>query len=208
MAGHLEIYLGPMCSGKTHFLFGKLATHTDLDNDFNILYINSSKDDRSMNGDNVLTTHHSHFQPPSEKNKKVIMKKVNKLSSITDNEIKQFHLIGIDEMQFFDDLLETVTHWVDDLKKRIICVGLDGTFDRKPWKNVMDLLPMAETFKKKNAYCKQCIQELGNNAPLKKAPFTHMYRDNEDKKDSSVPIVGGLEKFTPVCRKHYLLLNK
>lgn len=214
MSGHLEIYVGPMCAGKTHFLFSKLATHTDLDENFKILYINSVKDVRQTSGDDFISSHHSHFKPPSETGKKVVMKKLAKLSEISDDEIETYHLIGIDEIQFFDDLVPTITHWVDDLKRRIICVGLDGTFNRDPWDSVAKLLPKAEKFKKKNAYCKECIKELGNSAPVKEAPFTYKYPDqNGDNSKNTNDVAsatdpGGLDKYTPVCRKHYLQLNQ
>jgi thymidine kinase len=200
-AGRLEIELGPMSSGKTTELVRKLGSYVDLDDSFTALYINHASDDRDVNGDGIVTSHHSQFTKLSDR---IVAKKIGRLSEISPEEIVKYDLIGIDEIQFFPDLVATVVEWVDVYHRNIVCVGLDGTFERKPWKNVMNLLPYADSFKKKNAICKQCVLDSKHKGDLVKAPFTFC---NTPSMNSSVPLIGGLDIYTPLCRKHYVEAN-
>ncbi|XP_042338599.1 thymidine kinase, cytosolic-like [Plectropomus leopardus] len=67
-------------------------------------------------------------------------------------------VIGIDEGQFFPDTVEFCEEMAN-LGKTIIVAALDGTFQRKPFGNILNLVPLAESVVKLHAVCMQCYKE-------------------------------------------------
>ncbi|KAL0180535.1 hypothetical protein M9458_022941, partial [Cirrhinus mrigala] len=67
-------------------------------------------------------------------------------------------VIGIDEGQFFPDTVEFCEEMAN-MGKTIIVAALDGTFQRKPFGNILNLVPLAESVVKLNAVCMQCFKE-------------------------------------------------
>eukprot|EP00898_Chlorokybus_atmophyticus_P005801 jgi/Chlat1/6221/Chrsp44S09039 len=63
--------------------------------------------------------------------------------------------IAIDEGQFFADVVEYCERWANE-GKIVIVAALDGTFERKPFKRVLELVPLAESVVKLNAVCTSC----------------------------------------------------
>jgi thymidine kinase len=68
-------------------------------------------------------------------------------------------LIAIDEAQFFPDLIEFCGA-LAMRRKRVVVVGLDGTFQRRPFGRVPDLIPLCTSVEKLTAVC----QETGEAA--------------------------------------------
>ena len=67
-----------------------------------------------------------------------------------------YDIIGVDEGQFFPDLVE----FCEDMAnagKVVIVAALDGTFQRKPFPGVMELVPLAESITKLTAVCMRCF---------------------------------------------------
>jgi len=102
--------------------------------------------------------------------------------------IEEYEVIGIDEGQFFPDLVSFAEE-AANLGKIVIVSALDGTFQRKPFGSVLDLIPMSESVVKLNAVCMQCQQD---------AAFSLRTSD-----ESSVEVIGGADKYHAVCRKCY-----
>jgi len=187
-SGYLEIWVGPMFSGKSYTLKGKLTRLKDIG--FSVLIINHSFDNRS---DTVISTHSSDKQCSLEGIKTDDLSKVH---------VEGYQVIGVDEAQFFNDL-SIINHWVDDLKKTVFVVGLDGDFKQNKIGKVLDLIPKADKVEKIRAECHDCItQNKEKNATASKlimnAPFT--YRITHD---DSVVHVGGKESYISLCRYHY-----
>jgi thymidine kinase len=70
---------------------------------------------------------------------------------------EQFDVIGIDEGQFFPD----VASWCEEMANRgkiVLVAGLDGTFQRRPFQQMLDLVPLAEDVTKLRAVCMACFQ--------------------------------------------------
>uniref|UniRef100_A0A8C6KH63 Thymidine kinase n=1 Tax=Nothobranchius furzeri TaxID=105023 RepID=A0A8C6KH63_NOTFU len=67
-------------------------------------------------------------------------------------------VIGIDEGQFFPDTVEFCEEMAN-LGKTIIVAALDGTFQRKPFGNILNLVPLAESVVKLHAVCMQCYKD-------------------------------------------------
>uniref|UniRef100_A0A8C5EDH3 Thymidine kinase n=1 Tax=Gouania willdenowi TaxID=441366 RepID=A0A8C5EDH3_GOUWI len=97
-------------------------------------------------------------------------------------------VIGIDEGQFFPDTVEFCEEMAN-LGKIIIVAALDGTFQRKPFGNILSLVPMAESVVKLNAVCMQCYKE---------AAYTKRLGSEKE-----VEVIGGADKYQAVCRKCY-----
>lgn len=53
-------------------------------------------------------------------------------------------VIGVDEGQFYPDLLEVVQR-LADAGKKVIVSALDGDFRRKPFGDVLQLVPLADS---------------------------------------------------------------
>jgi len=90
--------------------------------------------------------------------------------------------IFINEAQFFDGLVDFVK---DMLKKgkHVYVYGLDGDFRQNKFGNILDLIPMADTYTKLYAVCK-----CGDNAAFSK------------RLTSSTTQYGPNDRYIPVCR--------
>ncbi|CAL5222064.1 g4365 [Coccomyxa viridis] len=105
--------------------------------------------------------------------------------SEAENAAHSYSVIGIDEGQFFPDVVDYVERWAN-AGKTVIVAALDGTFQRKPFNHILQLIPLAEEVLKLRAICSHCHRE---------AAFTHRLGDEKD-----VEVVGGAEAYTAACR--------
>uniref|UniRef100_A0A4W6CA72 Thymidine kinase n=1 Tax=Lates calcarifer TaxID=8187 RepID=A0A4W6CA72_LATCA len=97
-------------------------------------------------------------------------------------------VIGIDEGQFFPDTVEFCEEMAN-LGKTVIVAALDGTFQRKAFGNILNLVPLAESVVKLHAVCMQCYKE---------AAYTKRIGAEKE-----VEVIGGADKYQAVCRKCY-----
>lgn len=65
-------------------------------------------------------------------------------------------VVGIDEVQFFDDEIVNVVNELAGQGKRVIMAGLDMDFTGKPFKPMDALLAIAEYITKVHAVCMKC----------------------------------------------------
>jgi thymidine kinase len=108
--------------------------------------IKYSKDDR-YDKDGIAT----HDKTVSSATGTTELKNLTKCAS-------DFGVIGIDEGQFFPDLVE-FCEMMADAGKTVIVAALNGTFQRKPFGSVLDLIPLAESVDKLNAVCMICFKD-------------------------------------------------
>jgi thymidine kinase len=102
--------------------------------------------------------------------------------------VNKYDCIGIDEAQFFPDLISFCSRMATE-GKIVIVAALDGTFQRKPFGKVLELVPLAESIIKLNAVCMICSKD---------APFTKRIGS-----ETAIEIIGGSDKYFAVCRKCY-----
>ena len=178
--GRLELIIGNMFSGKSSELIRRINREKSIQK--KILVINFIGDNRYST--NSIATHD---------NTKVNSLKLAKLSDIPVNMVKQYDSFFIDEAQFFPDLYTFVKNLVDIECKHVVVSGLDGDSNRQPFGDIIKLIPISDTVDKLTAYCIRC-----NNGTL--GPFTKKISTSE-----SVVDIGGIDKYLPVCRKHYLV---
>ena len=100
----------------------------------------------------------------------------------------------INEGQFFPDVYSEVKKWVDNHKKKIYIAALDGDFNREPFGNFLNLISISDEIKKLRANCQNC--------DLNKAPFSHRTSSEKEK-----IVIGGSNKYIPLCRNCYLKEN-
>jgi thymidine kinase len=105
----------------------------------------------------------------------------------------QSHTVIFEEAQFFNGLYDTVQLIVETYGKDVIVVGLDGDSDRKPFGDIIKLIPLANKVTKLAALCKRC----DNGAD---GIFTALIVAS--KKEQIC--VGGADTYLPMCRRHYL----
>jgi thymidine kinase len=102
-----------------------------------------------------------------------------------------YDVIGIDEAQFFPDIVQGC----ETLAKTgltLIVAGLDGTFQRQPFGSLLNLIPLCEKVKKLSAICMGCKRTAG---------FTS--RIDGGRNPEEVEVIGGVELYKPVCRECY-----
>ena len=176
----LDIIMGPMFSGKSCELIRRIRLLKVLNKKY--LVIKPKIDNRySMNAE--IVTHNL------DKESCVV---TDKLSSINP---ENYHTIFIDEGQFFTDLKKFTLHALEKLNINVVITGLDGDFERKPFGQILDLIPYCNNVTKQKALCKQC-----NDGTF--AIFTHRLSRNQEQVS-----VGTSDDYVSLCRSCYLSSN-
>lgn len=191
--GSLDLISGPMFSGKTSEILRRLLIDEAIG--FRVVYINHSLDTRSSD---PFSTHNPLYKKTLEEGKIKFLSS-NCLEKITED-IKEFDIIGVDEAQFYPELVQVISRWVEDLNKKVIVAGLTGDFRRKKFGQMLDLQPLADSFVNLTSYCLPCAQ--AKKRKISNAIFTHRLVKSKGQVQ-----VGGVETYIPVCRKCYKELN-
>jgi thymidine kinase len=196
MSGSLTVYVGGMMSGKTSRLIQEITRYADASQSKPLL-INNALDSRSI--ETVISSHSSQFQGISSR---VDIVSTKKLSTV---DVSKHDVVGIDEMQFFDDLYETVQTWLT-LGKHIYCSGLNGDAFRNHFGQVHTLLPICDHFEYLHAICQVCMEEKKKlTTVLTPIDFQGMQASFSKRLTASTNQVevGASDKYIAVCRKHY-----
>jgi thymidine kinase len=180
----LEIVMGPMFSGKSSTIHSAVKRQTAIG--VPVLAIKPAIDTR-YDGNAEVVTHD---------NLRIPCLTVNSLDEIPLVTLAQAKFIVIEEAQFFERLVSFVLKMVDIYHKDVLVVGLDGDSDRKPFGEILQLIPYAESVIKLNALCSRCRNGT-------KAPFT--YRKTSD--DTQIH-VGDQSDYQAVCRSCYHTLTR
>eukprot|EP00877_Chromochloris_zofingiensis_P004185 jgi/Chrzof1/13768/Cz08g11140.t1 len=179
-SGEIDVIMGPMFAGKTTALLQRVAVADAAGQ--TVAVVKSSKDARYAQ--HWVVTHHGRC--------------VRCFTALTLHEFKlklgsaygKFHVIAIDEAQFFPDLVDFCSHAADEDGKHVIIAGLTGDFQRRPFGGVLDLVPLADTVTKLTSQCFYCERD---------AHFSLRVTAEEQQE-----VVGGLDKYRAVCRRCYV----
>lgn len=174
----LTIITGPMFSGKSTELIRVAGRLRSIGK--KVLGIVHKIDDRYAEG--RIITHNG-----AQWYENIVI--ADKLEGIV---VEGYDAIIVEELQFFKDAFEYIIKWVEELGISVICAGLDGDFERKPFGDTLRLIPYADKVIKLNALCKKC----GDGTT---AHFSRRVIESDDK-----VLVGGASSYEAVCRKHYL----
>ena len=192
--GYLELYSGPMYSGKTSKLLDLYKQFTFCG--LTTMVINHA-DDSIRYSSSHLSTHDKLMIPC------IMSNKLSDISGICDSnttngnfeeEFKNAKIILINEGQFFEDIVECVSIAVEKYNKNVYVCGLDGDFQRKKFGNWLEgLIPLCDNHTKFHSYCAECKK--------KKALFSHRLTDETAQK------IIGTECYIPLCRLCYKKMN-
>ncbi len=104
-------------------------------------------------------------------------------------------VVGIDEAQFFDGEIITITQQLADKGIRVIVAGLDTDFRGEPFGPMPTLMAKAEVLDKLHAICMVCGEEASRTQRL--------VNGHPARYDDPVVIVGAAELYEARCRKHH-----
>lgn len=204
--GSLHLIFGPMFAGKSSFTNAELIKQNELGSVV-LKIVHSADLQRKGTVRNVVeqgTTHNAGFGSLPEG---VTIISTDELKNV---DVERFQFIGIDEGQFFNDILEVIPRWVDKMGKHVIISALDGDTNRQPFGDgqILRLIPYANTVTKLNAICKFCIEEqkrFSSHYDINnyRAPFTLRLAENTEQ-----VFIGGSESFSAACRYHHQHLQK
>jgi thymidine kinase len=185
---YLEIFIGPMFSGKTSKVLEiyKQCKYCNID----VMVINHSSDVRYDN--HMLATHDKTMIPCHQLDKLI---KIFNLPLVNDEYASsrlaydKAKVILINEGQFFDDLEESVKKMLTNNKQIYIC-GLDGDFERKKFGQILDLIPLCDKVTKFTSLCALCKDGT---------PAIFSKRLTTEKEQTLI----GSDNYLPVCRICY-----
>jgi thymidine kinase len=176
--GHLTVLMGCMFAQKTTELLRRIRRFKAIG--YKVLVVNYVGDTRY--GTNRIASHDVDTCDAIC---------VNSLSEVA-SQVANYNALIIDEGQFYPDLYKYVTEWADRLPLKIIVAGLSGDSERKPFGDMLNLVPMAEETEHLTAYCSVC-----------KDGTVAMFSKCIKAKTGQVSI-GSSDTYIPVCRQHYL----
>jgi len=173
--GKIQLIFGPMFSGKSTELIRRLKRYQVAQ--YKVLIVKYAKDVRYDEGG--IATHCGQTLPA------LSATVLEELTHKTDD----YDVIGIDEGQFFSD----VVTWCETMANKgkiVLVAALDGTFQRKPFCDILSLVPLAEEVTKLSAVCMNCFQD---------ASFSKRITGDGE----TVEVIGGADKYMAVCRGCY-----
>ena len=176
----LDIILGPMFAGKSTELIRRIRRLDILQKQYIVLKP-------------IIDTRYSKEHIVSHNNEKINCLSYEKIKDFIElTNLKNIDTVFIDEAQFFPDLKEGVIDILENKKKNVVIVGLDGDFNRNRFGQVLDLIPYCDTCVKFSALCKIC----NDGTP-------GIFSQKISGKDDQIE-VGSCDLYNSVCRKHYL----
>jgi len=177
----LEVVCGPMFSGKSSYIYSAVKRYASIG--LNVVVIKPSSDIRYSVFPEIVTHDGVRFECVSV---------LSNLMEIDFDFTNGAHVIIIEEAQFFTDLVLFARCVVENEKKTLIVVGLDGDSDRKPFGQVLDCIPLADKVTRLSAMCSGCM----DGTP---ALFTKRLSSQ-----TGQVLIGGADIYKPVCRECYL----
>jgi len=173
--GWIEVIAGSMFSGKTEELIrrmkrAKIAQQKTM--------IFKPKVDTRYSEDKVVSHNSNSIES-------IPVEKAEDILELANG----YEVIGIDEAQFFSDILVQVCNRLADKGIRVIVAGLDMDFAGKPFGPIPRLFAIAEYISKVHAICMRCG---------KLAQYSHRLSDNDKQF-----LLGEKDIYEPLCRKCY-----
>lgn len=180
--GHIELIIGPMFAGKTSEMIRRCRRYKL--SGYSVVVIKHAKDTRYDFGP-VIVTHDKHTLDALP------------LNSLEEKDLKRFleetDVVAIDECHFFHNIAD-IADMLAFRGKIVILAGLDAQNIRQGFKNVLEVVPLAEQVLKLTSVCEICLND---------GSYT---KRRAGVKDASI-VVGGKELYSTVCRKCYFLID-
>lgn len=185
--GWIEIICGSMFSGKSEELIRRIrrATYANL----SIQVFKPTIDNRY--DDTAVVSHNG---------TSITAQPIDRAEEIYDHINEGTEVVGIDEVQFFDETIVEIAEELAEKGIRVIAAGLDTDFRGEPFGPVPKLMAISESVTKLSAIC-----------PICGSPVTRTQRLIDGKPASyhdPVILVGATESYEPRCRHHHEVPNK
>ena len=175
MYGNIQLIIGPMFSGKTTELLNRYDRFTIGGK--KCLMVKYNNDDRY--GSSHVVTHND-----------IKIEAIScSLLEEVDSDTSHYDVICVDEVQFYKDAHTYCDKWANE-GKIVVASGLNGTYQRKEFKIISQLIPLAEDIQYKTAICR----ETGNDAH-----YSYLLKDGKGKEE----IIGGTDLYKAVDRETY-----
>ncbi|WP_017471056.1 thymidine kinase [Amphibacillus jilinensis] len=186
-SGWVELICGSMFSGKSEELIRRVrrATYGHL----SVRVFKPAIDDR-YHEESVV----------SHNGNSILARPVTCAAEIIEQMNSDIDVVGIDEVQFFDEAIVDIIGQLADQGHRVIVAGLDTDFRGEPFGIMPQLMALSESVTKLNAICTKCgspasrTQRLIDGQPAS-------YHD-------PVILVGASESYEPRCRHCHQVPNK
>jgi len=178
--GKIELILGPMFSGKSTRLIEQMRKYVYKAK--KTIMVKYYADQRYSEKSEVVT--HDLIKYDS----------INcKLLRNSFDTLKQYDVIGIDEGQFFADLVE-VCEELALVGKIILIAALNGDFRMEPFPVIQRIISKSDKIKLLKAYCFNCHKD---------AKFSlRIVQSNE------TVLIGAGEAYKPACRECHVFFSK
>lgn len=177
----LEVILGPMFSGKSTYIH--TALHREHAIGVQTLVIKPKLDTRHSIENETAT--HDGIRIPC--------RSVTFLTSISCCDLIDVKFVVIEEAQFFTDLLNWIIHMEQCCPdKSFLVIGLNGDSQRRPFGQMLEILPYADSIVHMNALCMRCR----DGTP---GIFSHRKVESPDQIS-----IGGANAYETLCRRCYL----
>jgi thymidine kinase len=178
--GKIELIIGPMFSGKSTRLIEQMRKYVYKAK--KTIMVKYYADQRYSEKSEVVT--HDLIKYDS----------INcKLLRNSFETLKQYDVIGIDEGQFFADLVE-ICEELALMGKIILIAALNGDFRMEPFPVIQRIIAKADKIKLLKAYCFNCHKD---------AKFSlRIVQSNE------TVLIGAGEAYKPACRECHVFFSK
>ena len=178
--GWIECICGSMFSGKSEELLRRIKRGVIAKQ--KVLLFKPSIDNRYE--ENMVSTHNGNSYESVN---------IDKAEQIYDYIIdKKYDIIGIDEVQFFDEKIVEVINKLADDGIRVIVAGLDMDFKAEPFHPMPEIMAVSEMVTKLHAVCNKCGKEASRSQRL---------IDGEPARyDNPIVVIGASESYEARCR--------
>ncbi len=169
--GRMEVITGPMFSGKSEELIRRLKRAQIAR-----LRIASFKPEIDLRYQSDAISSHS-----AQTIQAVAVRDLDRLRALLFPALDTVDVVGIDEAQFFDELLVGLAMELVEAGKRVVLAGLDTTFAGEPFAPMPALMAIADEVVKLSAVCMVCgapaihTQRLGASQQLVMVGAAGMY---------------------------------
>jgi thymidine kinase len=177
--GRLEVITGPMFSGKSEELIRRLKRARIARQ-----RVACFKPDIDLRYHRTSIASHS-----DQTHEACTVANVERLREALFPLLETTDVIGIDEVQFFDETIIPLSVELIHLGKRVVMAGLDTTFNAEPFGPVPALMAIADEVTKLSAVCMVCGQ-----------PAIHTQRLGQSQE---LVVVGAAGLYEARCRTHF-----
>jgi len=180
--GSVEVICGSMFCGKTEELIRRLRRAKIAKQHVQVFkpIVDNRHDRKKVVSHSGFDLEAQSIDHPSE-----ILKTLNEETTV----------IGIDEVQFFDDGIVKIIEGLAERGLRVIVAGLDTDFRGEPFGCVPELMARAEIVDKLHAICMVCGGPASRTQRLVDGKPAHYYEP--------IVVIGALEMYEARCRAHH-----